>query len=186
VFAFLPDLEQARCKEPDAPWQRIVLAFGLALQGQSLTSASTAYLWEPAPGCLNVRPGEVGSFVTGGAPEQGPVTTIAWRMCHIGDFLRHERNWRLLGREPEQLDRDIRHPTTAVGGIRYVEESWSSWQRLVSSLTPVEMWERLGSIAGPYAEDERIGFVIHIMDELIHHSAEIGVMRDLYAAMARS
>jgi DinB superfamily len=144
------------------------------------------YLWEPAPGCLTVRPGELGSFTTGGPPEPGPVTTIAWRMCHIGDFLRHERNWRWLRREPEQLDRDIRHPATAVGGIRYVEESWSSWQRLISSLTPAEMWEPLGSIAGPYGDDERIGFVIHIMDELIHHAAEIGVMRDLYTAMARS
>jgi hypothetical protein len=144
------------------------------------------YLWEPASGCLTVHPGEVGSFVTGGRPGPGPVTTIAWRMCHIGDFLRHERNWRWLNREPVQLDRHIRHPTTAAGGIGYVEESWSSWQRLLSSMTPAEMWEPLGPIAGPYAEDERIGFVIHIMDELIHHAAEVGVMRDLYTAMARS
>jgi hypothetical protein len=35
---------------------------------------------------------------------------------------------------------------------------------------------------GPYGDSERIGFVIHIMDELIHHTAEVGVMRDLYAA----
>ena len=52
-------------------------------------------------------------------------------------------------------------------------------------MTPEEMWEPLGLIAGPYADDERIGFVIHIMDELIHHAAEVGVMRDLYTAMAR-
>lgn len=31
VFALFPDLEEARCKDADAPWQRIVLAFGLAL-----------------------------------------------------------------------------------------------------------------------------------------------------------
>jgi hypothetical protein len=31
VFAFFRDLEEARCKDVDAPWQRIVLAFGLTL-----------------------------------------------------------------------------------------------------------------------------------------------------------
>ena len=47
------------------------------------------------------------------------------------------------------------------------------------------MWEPIGPIAGPYANSERIGFVIHTMDELIHHGAEVGVMRDLYAAAAQ-
>ncbi|MBO0886206.1 MAG: DinB family protein [Acidimicrobiales bacterium] len=144
------------------------------------------YLWEPVPGCLTVKPDEPGSFATGGPPSPGPLTTIAWRICHIGDFLRHERNWRWLGREPEQLDRDIRHPMTAAGGLAYVGASWTSWQRLVSSLTPDEMWAPMGPIAGPYGDSERIGLVIHIMDELIHHAAEVGVMRDLYAATSRS
>jgi len=119
------------------------------------------------------------------SPARGPVTTIAWRICHIGDVLRHERNWRWLGRRPEQLDSDIRHPMTAVGGLVYVESSRASWQRLVSSLTPAEMWERIGAVAGPYGDSERIGLVIHIMDELIHHAAEVGAMQDLYAATPR-
>jgi hypothetical protein len=140
------------------------------------------YLWEPAPGCLTVRPDEIGSFRTGGQPSPGPLTTIAWRMCHIGDFLRHERNWRWLGRAPELQDRDIRHPMTAAGGIGYVEASWTAWQGLTSSLTPEEMWKPIGPVGGPYSEDPRIGFVVHIMDELIHHAAEVGVLRDLYAA----
>ena len=143
------------------------------------------YLWEPGPGCLTVRPDDVGSLVTGGALATGPLTTIAWRLCHIGDFLRHERNWRWLGREPEHVDRDIRHPMTAVGAMAFLDASWVFWQRLVASLTPGEMWEPIGPIAGPYANSERIGFVIHTMDELIHHGAEVGVMRDLYAATAR-
>ena len=140
------------------------------------------YLWEPTPGCVTVQPGEVGPFVTGGPQRRGPLTTIAWRICHIGDFLREERNWYWLGREPELRDRDIRHPMTALAAIGYVEASWGAWERLVASLTPAEMWARIGPVAGPYAESERIGFVIHIMDELIHHAAEVGVMRDLYAA----
>jgi hypothetical protein len=111
------------------------------------------------------------------------LTTIAWRLCHIGDFLREERNWRWLGRQPEQLDRDIRHPMTARGGIAYLQASWAAWQRLVASLTPAEMWAPIGTIGGPYGDRERLLLVVHVMDELIHHGAEVGVMRDLYVAM---
>src|SRR5207244_330063 len=94
------------------------------------------YLWEPVSGCLTIRDDEPESLVTGSPPVPGPLTTIAWRICHIGDFLRHERNWRWLGQEPPQLDSDIRHPMTAAEGIAYVDASWVSWQALVSSLTP--------------------------------------------------
>src|SRR4051794_7742340 len=144
------------------------------------------YLWEPVAGCLTVRPGQLGPFRTGGTSQPAPVTTIAWRMCHIGDLLRHERHARWLGREPEQHDADIRHPMTAAGGIDYVDASWASWQRLVTSLNPDEMWEPIGAIGGPHGTSERIGLVIHTMDELIHHAAEVGAMRDLYAASEHS
>jgi hypothetical protein len=52
----------------------------------------------------------------------------------------------------------------------------------VSSLTPEEMWQPIGPVGGSYSDYERIAFVVHIMDELIHHAAEVGVLRDLYAA----
>ena len=141
------------------------------------------YLWEPVPGCLTVEAGSRGPFSTGGPAEGGRFTTIAWRLCHIGDFLRDERNARWLGREPAVRNDDIRHPTTAAGGVDYLEQSWRVWDDLLSSLSVEELWERLGPIAGPYGDGERIGYVIHIMDELIHHGAEVGVVRDLYAAV---
>jgi hypothetical protein len=37
VLALFPDLEQARCKDLDAPWQRIVLALGLTLAALNKT-----------------------------------------------------------------------------------------------------------------------------------------------------
>jgi hypothetical protein len=143
------------------------------------------YLWEPVPGCLSIRAGDVGPVARGEKAVGDPLTTIAWRMCHIGDCLREERNWRWLGREPSLRDDDIRHPLTAAGGFAYVVASWARWQGLISSLSADEMWEPIGAVGGPYGNDERIGFVIHIMDELIHHAAEVGVMRDFYAAMGR-
>jgi ankyrin repeat protein len=44
------------------------------------------------------------------------------------------------------------------------------------------LWEKMGPIAGPYAEDTRLAFVLHIIDEYIHHGAEVALMRDLYHA----
>jgi hypothetical protein len=38
----------------------------------------------------------------------------------------------------------------------------------------------MGAIAGPYADADRVAFVVHIMDELIHHAAEVALLRDLY------
>ena len=57
------------------------------------------YLWEPVPGCWSVRPGPEGRLMMDPVsspavdgvnvtdsprPEPSPITTIAWRMLHIG------------------------------------------------------------------------------------------------------
>jgi hypothetical protein len=42
-----------------------------------------------------------------------------------------------------------------------------------------------GEIAvGGHANDPRVGLVLHIHRELMHHGAEVGHLRDLYAAFA--
>jgi len=43
----------------------------------------------------------------------------------------------------------------------------------------------MGAVAGPYACSDRVAFVVHIMDELIHHGAEVALLRDLYRAGGR-
>jgi len=37
-----------------------------------------------------------------------------------------------------------------------------------------------GPVAGPFAGDDKASFVLHQLDEQIHHGAELGVLRDLY------
>jgi len=39
----------------------------------------------------------------------------------------------------------------------------------------------MGTIAGPFAELDKASLVLHQLDEQIHHGAELGVLRDLYA-----
>ncbi|GAA3431286.1 hypothetical protein [Kutzneria kofuensis] len=41
-----------------------------------------------------------------------------------------------------------------------------------------------GSRGGFYASDTRRSFVLHILDELIHHGAEAALLRDLYGHRA--
>ena len=37
-----------------------------------------------------------------------------------------------------------------------------------------------GARRRPLCNIDRVAFVIHIMDELIHHGAEVALLRDLY------
>jgi hypothetical protein len=138
------------------------------------------YLWQPVTPCLTIRPGARGRAPqrAHGAPEA--FTTIAWRLCHIGDTLREERNSRWLGREPVLLDRDMHQPPSAGAAIRYVEDAFAAWTELVTSMTDDEWWLPMGPVAGAFALSYRASFVVHIMDELIHHAAEVALLRDLY------
>jgi hypothetical protein len=165
------------------PFDYVFERFRRRLAG--LTDAE--YLWSPVPGCwsIDARPdGRHEAHEESPEPDPPPLTTIAWRMAHIGDVLRGERNWRWLRREPELRDADIDHPVTAAGGIAYVTASYDAWSGLVASLTEDELRDPLGPVAGPYADDPIVAFVLHILDELIHHTAEVGLMRDLYAALS--
>jgi ankyrin repeat protein len=42
--------------------------------------------------------------------------------------------------------------------------------------------EPIGPVGGPYADSTRRAFVLHVLDELIHHGAEVATLRDLYRA----
>jgi hypothetical protein len=43
----------------------------------------------------------------------------------------------------------------------------------------------MGPVAEAFAESTRAAFILHELDELIHHGAEIGTMRDVSRALAR-
>ena len=143
------------------------------------------YLWEPVSPCLSIRTGARGRLPRAASDTPGDFTTIAWRLCHIGDVLREERNWRWLGKQPVLLDTEIWQPPTAAASVAYVEEAFAAWSALVASIDAGDWWLPMGPVAGPYASSDRVAFVIHIMDELIHHAAEVALLRDLYRAIQR-
>ena len=54
----------------------------------------------------------------------------------------------------------------------------------VPRCTEESLAQPIGSRAGFYSGDTRRSFVLHILDELIHHGAEAALLRDLYGHKA--
>ncbi|WP_208297885.1 DinB family protein [Actinophytocola oryzae] len=143
------------------------------------------YFWEPVDGCWSVRATEDGTFRADGSPvppAPAPLTTIAWRLCHIIDVLAGERNATWLGVEPTgRLDRDG-EPGTAAEATDRLEQAFTLFRTHVAATDPAGLTAAMGSVAGVYADDTRAAFVLHELDELVHHGAEVATMRDLYQA----
>ena len=142
------------------------------------------YLWEPAEPCWSVRPGPHGGFVmdreqpTSGSP---PVTTIAWRLCHIGSGVLANRNAKLFG-APGWDDAGSQYPGTAAEAIAWVTDELERWQAGVRALSDERLTEPVGPGGRSDADRSVAWLVMHIHREVIHHGAEICLLRDLYRA----
>jgi hypothetical protein len=53
---------------------------------------------------------------------------------------------------------------------------------MVERFTDDELAVPIGPMGGPYADASLGTLVLHIADELIHHGAEVALLRDLYRA----
>lgn len=141
------------------------------------------YLWEPVPDCWTVRSGQDGLFhadrVPREDPEPAPVTTIAWRTWHIGSDCLRGYCAHFLGDEDPEWDRSV-WPGTAAEGVAQMDADFARFRRDVESLGAEGLLTPMGPGAGPYAEDTYLALVLHALDEVAHHGAELGLLRDLY------
>jgi hypothetical protein len=143
------------------------------------------YRWEPVAGCWNVRPDASSpSGWTVDYPEVEPVpppfTTIAWRMLHVADG--NTIYWdRAFGRARRQFT-DLAPHGDAAGAIAYLVES----QRPVTATLAEIDDERLDELRPtPWGERWPAGRVLALLlDEQVHHGAEIALLRDLHRAHA--
>lgn len=156
------------------------------LHGRLQNLADDEYLWEPAPGCWSIRKTENGWKADGGAAipvKPAPLTTIAWRLDHLIDMLAGARNATWIGAEPQgTVERDNAAPT-AKKAVERLERAFALFKRNVEAAESNDLTKAMGEIAGPYADDTRAAFVLHELDELIHHGSEIAAMRDMYRAL---
>jgi hypothetical protein len=140
------------------------------------------YLWEPTPGCWSIRASPDGGYSLDDeqpAPEPPPVTTIAWRLCHIGSGVLANRNAKLFGAPPWDYQ-GSNYPGTAAEAIAWVAEELGRWQEGVRGLTDERLIQPVGPRGRSDADRSVAWVVTHIHREVIHHGAEICLLRDLY------
>ncbi len=161
----------------DFAWQR--------LRGRVAGLTDEEYFWEPFDGCWTVRKTEAG-FVADSAwipPQPPPFTTLAWRIAHIVDILQADRTATWFGHEPAADDGQPPVPESAEAALAALDHAYDVWRRRLAALSQDDLDRQMGEVAGQYAEHDGASFALHILDELIHHGAEVGTVRDVYRGL---
>ena len=143
------------------------------------------YLWEPVPLCWSVRPRDDGTVRADRSPmpESPPFTTIAWRLWHLTECYGQARNELLLrGSAGPGADERCAARAHAAEALAALTGAHDWWRSLLSSLSDDELGRPMGPVAAQYAESTGAAFVLHQLDEQVHHAAEVALLRDLYAA----
>ncbi len=143
------------------------------------------YLWEPVSGCWSIRRDDTGRWRIEGtignaaSPTPAPMTTIAWRLGHLAGIALGGFADRWFGPGTLRVE-DIEFPGTAAEVPLFCDRNYRSWREGIASVAEEVWWEPLGSKWGPYAESNHADLALHVLDEVVHHGAEVGVLRDLY------
>lgn len=148
------------------------------------------YLFEPVPACWSVRP--VGASTaplqwgTGPfrldqgfpPPQPAPVTTIAWRLGHLIVCVLGERNATYF-EGPPMDDETYPYPGDAATALAELDAGYARWVAGVRALSAAEL---AGHCREPGFESASMAaLVLHIHREMLHHGAEVALLRDLWA-----
>lgn len=150
------------------------------------------YLWLPTSDGWNVRPRGTGTAqIQAGSgdftvdfehpePDPAPVTSIAWRIAHLLVGVFGERNASHFGGPPvDYFSYD--YPGTADEALAQLDEAYARWVDGVRGLDAEALARPVGEAEGSWHESPMGTLVLHIHREVIHHMAEIALLRDLWA-----
>lgn len=145
------------------------------------------YAWEAVPGGWHAGPRDDGGFrydLEHPAPDPAPFTSLAWRLFHLMGCYSADRNAALLGvatgRDP--LLHEITSATTAAGAVNLLGACQQLWLTFLDEVSDDALASPLGDKAGDYGHATGLDFVLHQIDEHIHHAAEIALLRDFFRA----
>ena len=153
------------------------------------------YFWEPVPGCWSIRPrGKTTAPITGGTgdhqiefaipePDPAPVTTIAWRLGHVIVGVLGMRNRNHFG-GPKMDYYEFDYASTAKAALEQLDEAYAGWSAGVRGLDADALAAPCGQAEAPFDDEPMAMLVLHINREVIHHCAEVALLRDLYRARA--
>ncbi len=148
------------------------------------------YRWEPVRGAWNVRPRGTGSapiqagrgdFTIDFAlpePDPAPVTTIAWRIGHVVVGVLGARVAGHFGGPPVDYDSHD-YPGDAATALAQLDTAYAAWTAGVRGLDEEGLRRQCGPAEGPRADASMAALVLHINREVLHHGAEIALLRDL-------
>jgi hypothetical protein len=154
------------------------------------------YFWEPVEGCWSIRPqgGSSAPLQWGTGPYRldfarpepvpPPVTTIAWRLGHIITGVFGYRNAAHFG-GPATDATTFGYAGSATDALGQLDEGYARWVDGVRSLRADGLSRPCGPAEGPFAEFPLAALVLHINREILHHGAEIALLRDLYLRAGR-
>jgi DinB superfamily len=146
------------------------------------------YFWEPAPNCWTVRPSSDGTFSVDWAwpaPDPPPFTTIAWRLAHIAGPVLGVRASNHFGDGSMKIE-TIAWPGTAADAVALVDRSYAAWKAGVDALDEAGLARPVGPVEGPYSEHPMATLILHINREVMHHGAEVALLRNLYREIHRA
>jgi hypothetical protein len=156
------------------------------------------YLWEPVAGSWSIRPRSAtvtpavgrGPYVLEierPEPIPPPVTTIAWRMAHISVGVLGQRASNHFGAFGGALTEETAQwSAKAAGGLTMLDDSYTAWMAGVRGLDDAGLAQPCGPAEGPFSEYPLAALILHINREVLHHGAEIALLRDLYRFQRRS
>ena len=139
------------------------------------------YFWQPVPDCWTIRM-DGGSPIPDFAyppPDPEPVTTIAWRLAHLIVGVLAVRVHSHFGGPPADYQ-SWDYATGADTALKQLDDQYAAWITGVRGLSEEQLWRPCGPAEGPYADETMATLVLHINREMIHHGAEIALLRDLY------
>ncbi|MEY2424700.1 MAG: hypothetical protein QOI61_272 [Actinomycetota bacterium] len=149
------------------------------------------FFWKPVPDAFCLRREGDDLFYAWPPGSQGeaipPVTTIAWRLSHVaqGCFM---NRWHMFFGDALEDWTTQPFPSTASGALAYMEEWKTKWCDALVAAGEDGMWAPLAGrmedipIMQLGVDDPFVGMALHVNREVMHHGAEICLLRDLYRA----
>lgn len=148
------------------------------------------YFWQPVPGCWTVSrrgqskapdsfgEGEFTMDYARGPQDREPVTTIAWRLGHL-TVLFAATNVH-FGAPPAD-HATFRYSGTAKEALLQLDDAHDAYISGLRSLGAAGLARPQGSASPPeFADAPMARLFLYINLEIIHHGAEISLLRDLY------
>jgi DinB superfamily len=149
------------------------------------------YFWQPVPQCWTIRRrGETSAPTSYGSGEftwdydppphdLEPMTTIAWRLGHLTEGLT-EMTGIYFGGAPTSVA-TFDYAGTAEEALTQLDDAYGAWVTGIRDIGNAGLAEPQGVRSPPEFADAPVARVVLYMSvEVVHHGAEVCLLRDLF------